>query len=173
MKALFSYNPAKDTQLPCTEAGLEFEYGDILTVVNRDDAHWWQARHVDSDKPDTWLIPSPRMRERMEYAEASLKARLASPSKRRGGKIVEYSPLDCEGKPVCYYLKVFSEILELGGREMLSYEEVIKMEPQVFQPRPIVLIGNVSSTLTTITLYMHSSQLPTIQHGRAQVKTAT
>ena len=98
VKTLFSYNPAEDIQLPCTEVGLEFKCGDILTVVNRDDAHWWQARHVDSDKPHTGLIPSPRMRERMEYAEATHKAQLTSPSKRSGGRFVEYLPIDCEGK---------------------------------------------------------------------------
>lgn len=62
MKALFSYNPVTDFDLPCTEAGLTFRKGDILVVLNRDDPHWWQAKQINNTI--VGLIPSSRMRER-------------------------------------------------------------------------------------------------------------
>lgn len=62
MKALFSYNPLNDTDLPCTEAGLGFEKGDILVILNKDDPHWWQAKNYGTTK--VGLIPSSRTRER-------------------------------------------------------------------------------------------------------------
>lgn len=64
MKALFSYDPTEDSQLPCSEAGLAFNKGDILEIVNNDDPHWWQASLVGETPTKTGLIPSSRMRER-------------------------------------------------------------------------------------------------------------
>jgi len=32
MRALFSYDPAEDSLLPCKEIGLTFRHGDILQV---------------------------------------------------------------------------------------------------------------------------------------------
>ncbi|KAF3847067.1 hypothetical protein F7725_004145 [Dissostichus mawsoni] len=36
-----------DNLIPCKEAGLRFESGDILQIVNQDDVNWWQALHVE------------------------------------------------------------------------------------------------------------------------------
>ena len=33
VRCLFSYDPTKDSLLPCTEIGLPFRYGDILQVM--------------------------------------------------------------------------------------------------------------------------------------------
>ena len=62
MRCLFSYDPVKDTLLPCTEIGLPFKYGDILQVVNSTDPSWWQARHAEGDT--IGLIPSQDLEER-------------------------------------------------------------------------------------------------------------
>ena len=35
LKALFDYNPFEDNLNPCADAGLHFQYGDILAVVNQ------------------------------------------------------------------------------------------------------------------------------------------
>ena len=64
MKALFSYDSTEDSQLPCSEAGLSFNKGDILKIVSNDDPHWWQASLVGEKPTKTGLIPSSRMRER-------------------------------------------------------------------------------------------------------------
>ena len=36
VKALFDYDPYEDALHPCPDAGLAFQYGDILAVVNQD-----------------------------------------------------------------------------------------------------------------------------------------
>ena len=43
VKAFFDYHPFDDTLCPCPEAGLAFQYGDILAIVNQDDPNWWQV----------------------------------------------------------------------------------------------------------------------------------
>ena len=40
----FSYNPKEDKVIPCKEAGLEFQKGDILHIVDMEDRNWWQAK---------------------------------------------------------------------------------------------------------------------------------
>lgn len=63
VKALYSYDPTKDSLLPCKEIGLAFNMGDILQILNTEDPNWWQARRVG-----TWghagLIPSQELEER-------------------------------------------------------------------------------------------------------------
>ncbi|UYV70516.1 MPP6 [Cordylochernes scorpioides] len=63
MKALYSYNPAEDSLLPCKEIGLSFNTGDILHILNQEDPNWWQARVVGSSGP-AGLIPSQELEER-------------------------------------------------------------------------------------------------------------
>lgn len=43
LKAHFTYDPKRDSLIPCREAGLPFRAGEILEVVNRDDVNWWQV----------------------------------------------------------------------------------------------------------------------------------
>ena len=63
MKALFSYNPHDDVILPCEEVGLQFNERDIITVYNKDDPEWWQAK-IEGDDTKIGIIPSAKMRER-------------------------------------------------------------------------------------------------------------
>ena len=46
VKAFFDYHPYDDSLCPCPEAGLAFQYGDILAIVNQDDPNWWQVRII-------------------------------------------------------------------------------------------------------------------------------
>jgi len=56
-RALFSYDPSKDSGLP--GRGLAFSRGDVLHVTNASDDDWWQARWVDSiDEQPPGIIPS-------------------------------------------------------------------------------------------------------------------
>uniref|UniRef100_A0A6I8PE50 MAGUK p55 scaffold protein 2 n=1 Tax=Ornithorhynchus anatinus TaxID=9258 RepID=A0A6I8PE50_ORNAN len=43
VKCHFDYDPARDTLIPCKEAGLGFTAGDLLQIVNQDDPNWWQV----------------------------------------------------------------------------------------------------------------------------------
>ena len=40
VKALFDYDPNDDKYIPCREAGLPFQKGDILHIVSQDDPYW-------------------------------------------------------------------------------------------------------------------------------------
>jgi len=44
----FSFDPKSDDLIPCRKAGLAFEAGDVLRVMSKDDASWWQATKVQS-----------------------------------------------------------------------------------------------------------------------------
>ncbi len=59
-RALFDYDPSKDSGLP--GPGLGFNYGDILHVTNASDDDWWQARRVMSDGMEEGfgIIPSKK-----------------------------------------------------------------------------------------------------------------
>ena len=65
LRALFNYDPADDLYIPCQELGFAFIKGDILHVVQLNDASWWQA-HRDNEDRDTvlaGLIPSKSFQE--------------------------------------------------------------------------------------------------------------
>ncbi|XP_077009084.1 MAGUK p55 subfamily member 7 isoform X2 [Tamandua tetradactyla] len=64
LKALFDYDPNEDKAIPCKEAGLSFQKGDILQIMSQDDATWWQAKHEGDANPRAGLIPSKHFQER-------------------------------------------------------------------------------------------------------------
>ncbi|XP_026638826.1 MAGUK p55 subfamily member 7 isoform X3 [Microtus ochrogaster] len=64
IKALFDYDPKEDKAIPCKEAGLSFQKGDILQILSQDDVTWWQAKHEGDANPRAGLIPSKHFQER-------------------------------------------------------------------------------------------------------------
>ncbi|GIY85346.1 discs large homolog 1-like protein [Caerostris extrusa] len=60
VKALFDYDPSKDSGLP--SRGLPFGFGDVLHVTNASDDEWWQARKVlaSGEEEGMGIIPSKR-----------------------------------------------------------------------------------------------------------------
>ncbi|XP_005811785.1 MAGUK p55 subfamily member 2-like [Xiphophorus maculatus] len=126
-KCHYDYDPANDTLIPCKEAGLRFETGDILQIVNQDDVNWWQARHVEGGS--TGLIPSQMLEEKRK---AFVK------------KDVELAPAGnlCTGLGVKKKKKmmyVTTKNAEFDRHEILLYEEVAKVPP--FKRKTLVLIG--------------------------------
>ena len=65
MRTYFSYDPAEDRHAPCPEAGLKFERGKILCVLNQDDPDWWQAVYEGEERIRAGIIPSKVLRERL------------------------------------------------------------------------------------------------------------
>ena len=66
VKALFNYDPLNDELIPCSQAGISFEIGDILQVISKDDHNWWQAKRLTDDHTgvvSAGLIPSPELQE--------------------------------------------------------------------------------------------------------------
>ncbi|XP_070072437.1 peripheral plasma membrane protein CASK isoform X3 [Drosophila takahashii] len=62
VRAQFDYNPLDDELIPCAQAGISFQVGDILQIISKDDHHWWQAR-LDTVGGSAGLIPSPELQE--------------------------------------------------------------------------------------------------------------
>lgn len=44
VRAHFDYDPIKDSQIPCADAGLAFHKGEVLQVVDQEDPNWWQVK---------------------------------------------------------------------------------------------------------------------------------
>lgn len=63
MRAQFDYDPRKDNLIPCKEAGLKFQTGDVIEIINKDDSNWWQGRVEGSCSESAGLIPSPELQE--------------------------------------------------------------------------------------------------------------
>ena len=63
MRAQFDYDPSKDDLIPCKEAGLKFQTGDIIQIINKQDPNWWQGRVESSAVDFAGLIPSPELQE--------------------------------------------------------------------------------------------------------------
>ncbi|KAL7040249.1 hypothetical protein ACKWTF_000319 [Chironomus riparius] len=117
VKAFFDYNPENDPYIPCKEAGLCFQKGDILHIVSQDDGFWWQARKEVDKTTRAGLIPSRALQERRIIHERTQMAREMSGSESK----TENDDFD---------------------REMIAtYEEVAKLYPRPGIYRPIVLIG--------------------------------
>uniref|UniRef100_A0A3Q1I6X0 Membrane protein, palmitoylated 2a (MAGUK p55 subfamily member 2) n=1 Tax=Anabas testudineus TaxID=64144 RepID=A0A3Q1I6X0_ANATE len=126
-KCHYDYDPANDNLIPCKEAGLRFETGDILQIVNQDDVNWWQARHVEGG--NTGLIPSQMLEEKRK---AFVK------------RDVELAPAGnlctgAGGKKKKKMMYVTTKNAEFDRHEILLYEEVAKVPP--FKRKTLILIG--------------------------------
>uniref|UniRef100_A0A4X1TSS2 Membrane palmitoylated protein 2 n=1 Tax=Sus scrofa TaxID=9823 RepID=A0A4X1TSS2_PIG len=124
VKCHFDYDPARDSLIPCKEAGLRFSAGDLLQIVNQDDANWWQACHVEGGSAG--LIPSQLLEEkRKAFVKRDLE--LTPTQVRLSGK---------KKKRMMY---LTTKNAEFDRHELLIYEEVARMPP--FRRKTLVLIG--------------------------------
>jgi len=126
VRCLFSYDPTKDSLLPCTEIGLPFRYGDILQVVNGSDPSWWQARHEAGDT--IGLIPSQDLEERRkcftDKPEISTKWSSCCGSGKKEKRKFPYH---------------FRKNAEVDTADLQLYEPVERMPP--FTRKTLVLVG--------------------------------
>ncbi|XP_034478749.1 MAGUK p55 subfamily member 7 isoform X3 [Drosophila innubila] len=114
VRAHFDYNPDVDPYIPCKEAGLAFQRGDVLHIVAQDDAYWWQARKDHERSARAGLIPSRALQERRILHERTQR---------------ESNEMD-------------SKQNDDFDRELIAtYEEVAKLYPRPGVFRPVVLIG--------------------------------
>lgn len=115
VRAHFDYNPENDPYIPCKEAGLGFQRGDILHIVSQDDAYWWQARKESERTARAGLIPSRALQERRVIHERT-----------------QRDPSDGDSK---------TENDDFDREMIATYEEVAKLYPRPGVYRPVVLIG--------------------------------
>ncbi|KAM4836170.1 MAGUK p55 subfamily member 4 [Thomomys bottae] len=66
VRAMMDYWPQEDPDIPCMDAGLPFQKGDILQIVDQNDALWWQARKISDLATCAGLIPSSHLLKRKQ-----------------------------------------------------------------------------------------------------------
>ncbi|XP_042116254.1 MAGUK p55 subfamily member 4 [Peromyscus maniculatus bairdii] len=66
VRAMIDYWPQEDPDIPCMDAGLPFLKGDILQIVDQNDALWWQARKISDLAVCAGLIPSDHLLKRRQ-----------------------------------------------------------------------------------------------------------
>ncbi|XP_033101761.1 MAGUK p55 subfamily member 6-like isoform X2 [Anneissia japonica] len=138
MKAHFSFDASKDKLIPCREAGLSFKCGDILQIVEKEDANWWQAAIVGSEH-SAGLIPSQELQERRQ-------AFVPKPNNSKGNKKkIKDIFMTKKKKAQIYSTK---KNYEFDQNDIPIYEEVERMPP--FQRRTLVLIGAQGVGRTTL-----------------------
>uniref|UniRef100_A0ABD2WSQ0 MAGUK p55 subfamily member 7 n=1 Tax=Trichogramma kaykai TaxID=54128 RepID=A0ABD2WSQ0_9HYME len=118
VRAHFSYKASEDPETPCTEAGLDFEKGDVLHIVCQDDAHWWQARKEGDRNMRAGLIPSRALQEHRITVQRQKREKR---DENEDDTLTENEDFDREHIP--------------------TYEEVTKLYPRPGLYRPVVLIG--------------------------------
>ncbi|XP_025905562.1 55 kDa erythrocyte membrane protein [Nothoprocta perdicaria] len=127
MRAQFDYDPKKDTLIPCKEAGLKFQTGDVIHIINKDDSNWWQGRVEGSSTEAVGLIPSPELQE----------WRVASVTQSSQSEAQSCSPFGKKKKCKDKYLAKHSSIFD--QLDVVSYEEVVRLP--AFKRKTLVLIG--------------------------------
>jgi guanylate kinase len=132
MKALYDYDPYEDNLNPCPDAGLHFQYGDILAIVNQDDPNWWQARLAEDTNAaygPAKLIPSIELEEKRKA--------FVKPEADYAAKIGLCGTLVRRKK----HKEIFKskENHAFDKAELAMYEEVTLMKP--FRRKTLVLIG--------------------------------
>ncbi|OXB79653.1 UNVERIFIED_CONTAM: hypothetical protein H355_011039 [Colinus virginianus] len=127
MRAQFDYDPKKDNLIPCKEAGLKFQTGDVIQIINKDDSNWWQGRVEGSGTESAGLIPSPELQE----------WRVASVTQSSQSEAQSCSPFGKKKKYKDKYLAKHSSIFD--QLDVVSYEEVVRLP--AFKRKTLVLIG--------------------------------
>ncbi|XP_044734339.1 MAGUK p55 subfamily member 7 isoform X2 [Chrysoperla carnea] len=152
VRAYFDYCASTDPYIPCKEAGLDFQKGDVLHIVSQDDAYWWQARKEGDKNMRAGLIPSRALQERRIIHERS---QITKDSKEEvvGLCSVAVAPvvMSCAPQspksPRCTTIKTkkimydTAENDDFDREQIATYEEVAKLYPRPGIYRPIVLIG--------------------------------
>ncbi|XP_049535522.1 MAGUK p55 subfamily member 7 isoform X1 [Anopheles darlingi] len=147
VRAYFNYEPEGDPYIPCKEAGLEFQRGDILHIVSQDDSYWWQARKEGEKTTRAGLIPSRALQERRILHERTQKESNGEVKKGSCTSICSTPPGSPNPSNPCRGPKTKKIMYDTADnddfdREMIAtYEEVAKLYPRPGVFRPIVLIG--------------------------------
>merc|ERR1719384_1055398 len=135
MKALYDYDPYEDNLNPCPDAGLHFQYGDILAIVNQDDPNWWQARIAEAPPEEpAKLIPSRELEEKRKA--------YVRPEANYTTKIGLCGTLTSRKKKKGFFRSKSNT--EHDKAELALYEEVTLMKP--FRRKTLILIGASGSS---------------------------
>nr|XP_022286482.1 disks large homolog 1-like isoform X3 [Crassostrea virginica] len=153
VRALFDYEPTKDSGLPTQ--GLPFKYGDILHVTNASDDEWWQARYVtpDGEEEGMGIIPSKKRVDRKERARLKNVKFTGKTSEKTNGNVQHMSANEKKKKNFSFskrfpFMKskdhavgedISADEPEGGEEPILSYEAVVQQELKY--TRPVIILG--------------------------------
>lgn len=149
VKCLFNYDPINDDLIPCSQAGIKFQVGDILQITSKDDHNWWQAKRTlcstysvtdergtnmnfsTTSGPNAGLIPSPELQEWRT-------AHLAIQNAKEGNLIANCGVFGrrrkaYKDKYLAKHNAVFDQL------DLVTYEEVIHLP--AFMRKTLVLLG--------------------------------
>lgn len=131
VRAQFCYDPLEDDLIPCAQAGIAFNIGDILQIISKDDHHWWQARKDQAGSAG--LIPSPELQE----WRAACAAMEKSKQEQVNCSIFGRKKKQYKDKYLAKHNAVFDQL------DLVTYEEVVKlpMTDPAFQRKTLVLLG--------------------------------
>ncbi|XP_053605205.1 peripheral plasma membrane protein CASK isoform X3 [Plodia interpunctella] len=129
VRAQFDYDPLEDELIPCAQAGIAFNIGDILQIISKDDSHWWQARK-DASGGSAGLIPSPELQEWRAACVAAEKSTTDQVNCSIFGRSKKKQSKD---KYLAKHNAIFDQL------DVVTYEEVVKLPS--FQRKTIVLLG--------------------------------
>lgn len=137
VKTFFKYDGENDQYIPCKELGLSFERGEILTIIDRSDSRWWQAhREADSEWRLAGLIPSINfLKEREKEANHEDSENIYL--KREKKNLVSLL-FNCPKGSAPRRRKKLSNIMP---HDIPYYEEVTTYYPNMYEKRPIILVG--------------------------------
>ena len=145
LKAQIDYEAEDDPYVPCRELGISFHKGDILHVINQEDANWWQAYREGEENTLAGLIPSPSFHSQRVQIKQSIadEVNLDSKSQTRAsnktkGFLCARRSNKRKKKEVPYSANYFDDF---DSEDTIVFEEVVLYYPRPNRKRPIVLIG--------------------------------
>ncbi|XP_019957841.1 peripheral plasma membrane protein CASK isoform X10 [Paralichthys olivaceus] len=130
VRAQFEYDPTKDDLIPCKEAGIRFQVGDIIQIISKDDHNWWQGKLENTKNATAGLIPSPELQEWRVACIAMEKTKQEQQASCTwfGKKKKQY-----KDKYLAKHNAVFDQL------DLVTYEEVVKLPS--FKRKTLVLLG--------------------------------
>ncbi|XP_056289983.1 peripheral plasma membrane protein CASK isoform X18 [Pseudoliparis swirei] len=130
VRAQFEYDPSKDELIPCKEAGIRFQVGDIVQIISKDDHNWWQGKLENTKNATAGLIPSPELQEWRVACIAMEKTKQEQQASCTwfGKKKKQY-----KDKYLAKHNAVFDQL------DLVTYEEVVKLP--AFKRKTLVLLG--------------------------------
>uniref|UniRef100_A0A8C2WVH7 Peripheral plasma membrane protein CASK n=1 Tax=Cyclopterus lumpus TaxID=8103 RepID=A0A8C2WVH7_CYCLU len=130
VRAQFEYDPTKDDLIPCKEAGIGFQVGDIIQIISKDDHNWWQGKLENTKNGTAGLIPSPELQEWRVACIAMEKTKQEQQASCTwfGKKKKQY-----KDKYLAKHNAVFDQL------DLVTYEEVVRVPS--FKRKTLVLLG--------------------------------
>lgn len=131
VRAQFDYDPMEDDLIPCAQAGIPFQTGDVLQIISKDDHNWWQARKVAA-AGSAGLIPSHELQEWRTACQAMEKSKNDPVNCSIFGKNLKKKRYS-KDKYLAKYNAVFDQL------DLVTYEEVVKLP--AYKRKTLVLLG--------------------------------